>query len=69
MITGRVAAFDDRRGDGEMVTDDREALYFHCVSIADGSRVIAVGTEVNADRAAGHGGRDEAVNLAVVSRP
>jgi len=67
MVVGRVTAFDDRRGDGEVVTDDGESLYFHCVSIADGSRTIAVGTAVQADRAVGHRGRDEASNLVVRS--
>ncbi|MFI5035203.1 MAG: cold-shock protein [Acidimicrobiales bacterium] len=63
MLTGRVTAFDERRGDGELLSDDGDALYFHCVAIADGSRTIAVGTLVTAERAVGRRGRDEAVHL------
>ena len=63
MLTGRVAAFDERRGVGELVTEDAEAFFFHCVSIADGSRTIAVGTRVSARRSVGHRGHDEATGV------
>jgi cold shock CspA family protein len=61
VLTGRVAAFDERRGVGEFVTDEGEALFLHCVSIGDGSRTIDVGARASAQRAVGHRGRDEAV--------
>jgi hypothetical protein len=65
VLAGHVASFDDRRGDGEFVTDDGERFYFHCVDVADGSRSIPVGVRANAERTVGHRGRDEAVKLAV----
>lgn len=44
-LHGVVAEFDDARGLGAIRADD--VVYsFHCVSIADGSRTIAVGTPV-----------------------
>lgn len=43
---GRVIAFDEPRGLGE-VEDDHGARYpFHCTAIADGTRMIAVGRAV-----------------------
>lgn len=45
---GSVTAFDEARGLGE-VTDGGEdgvVFAFHCVSIADGTRTIQVGTTV-----------------------
>lgn len=60
-ILGIVASFDDHRGDGEIVSDQGERLYFHCVSLSDGSRSIAVGTRITGGRSAGHRGRDEVV--------
>jgi cold shock CspA family protein len=64
MISGTVASFDERRGDGEFTADDGEHFYFHCVSIADGSRSIGVGVRARAERAVGHRGYDEVVDLA-----
>jgi cold shock CspA family protein len=58
-VVGVVEAFDDRRGDGFIVSDAGERLYFHCVSILDGTREIAVGQRVSAARHVGHVGRDE----------
>jgi cold shock CspA family protein len=63
MLTGVVASFDARRGDGWLLSDDGERLYFHCVTIADGSRTVAVGQRVRAKRTAGHLGRDEATEI------
>ena len=63
MITGVVAHFDERRGDGVVRTDDANSYYFHCVSIADGSRTIRVGARVRARRVAGHVGHDEAAEV------
>ncbi len=67
MLTGRVTAFDERSGVGEFTTDNGESLFFHCVSIADGSRTIPVGVRASAERSVGHRGRDEAA--AVTSLP
>lgn len=43
---GRVTQFDVEVGLGEVTADGGEVFSFHCVSIADGSRNIAVGTTV-----------------------
>ena len=49
-LLGTVTNFDDARGLGEITLDDSEAMFpFHCVSIADGTRTIAVGTKVSFD--------------------
>jgi cold shock CspA family protein len=61
--TGTVAEFDAARGLGT-VRDDRGAeLPFHCTAVADGSRMIDVGTRVAFTTAAGHLGRMEAREL------
>jgi len=62
-VTGRVAAFDDGRGLGEIAGDDGVAYPFHCTAIADGSRTIAVGTRVAFAVVGGHGGRWEAASV------
>lgn len=58
-VEGLVESFNDRRGDGFVVSDAGERLYFHCVSILDGTREISVGQRVTAVRRVGHVGRDE----------
>ncbi|MFZ4516503.1 MAG: hypothetical protein ACOYN3_09365 [Acidimicrobiia bacterium] len=46
-MRGRVIAFDESRGLGEVQADADGAVYrFHCTQIADGTRTIAVGTLV-----------------------
>jgi cold shock CspA family protein len=66
IVEGVVATFDERRGDGLVTSDRGERLYFHCVSIADGTRRIDVGARVRARRRVGHTGRDEVVDVARV---
>jgi cold shock CspA family protein len=44
---GVVTSFDERTGIGVVTTTDGSELTFHAVAIADGSRSIAVGTEVS----------------------
>jgi cold shock CspA family protein len=66
-LRGRVEAFDDHRGDGQVRSDRGEALYFHCVNIADGSRSIALGTLVAARRSVGHLGHDEAREIVKIT--
>lgn len=64
MASGEVIAFDADKGWGTVRGDDDDAeRFFHCASIADGSRAIAVGTVVSFDVAPGTGGRWEAVKL------
>ena len=44
--TGRVDAFDEQHGTGVVVAESGERFPFHSTAIADGTRVIAVGTDV-----------------------
>ena len=66
-MTGRVTAFDDHRGIGEITGDDGTVYPFHCTVIADGSRTIAVDTGVEFEIVAGHQGRWEARAIASVT--
>ena len=45
-FVGRVVAFDDAAGLGEVERDDGVRYPFHCIEIADGTRMIAIGTAV-----------------------
>ncbi len=58
--------FDDHRGTGTVSADDGRRLFFHCAQIADGTRTIAVGTEVTFVVAPGLPGRYEAVAVSSV---
>jgi cold shock CspA family protein len=58
-LKGTITAFDERVGLGTI--DDRYA--FHCTAIADGSRTIAVGTEVEFEVVAARNGRWEAAAI------
>jgi cold shock CspA family protein len=46
---GMVTEFDEYVGLGEVQATDGQRYLFHCVEIADGSRTIEVGTEVDFD--------------------
>jgi cold shock CspA family protein len=63
-MQGRVSAFDEHRGLGEISADDGVVYPFHCTVIADGTRTIAVGTAVDFEVVAGHLGRWEASDVA-----
>ena len=60
---GRVATYDEHRGTGEVEMPQGQRLFFHCTSIADGSRTIEPGTAVSFVVAPGHLGRWEARDL------
>lgn len=45
-LVGRVVAFDDAVGLGQVESDAGVRYPFHCIEIADGTRTIAVGTAV-----------------------
>jgi cold shock CspA family protein len=64
IVHGVVETFDERRGDGIVKSDRDELLYFHCVSIADGTRQIDPGARVIGLRRVGHVGRDELADVA-----
>ncbi len=61
MPTGPVVDFDEAKGYGSVEDTSSGARYFfHCTQIADGTRSIAVGAEVDFDVAPGGMGRWEA---------
>lgn len=60
--TGTVEEFDAFVGLGVVRADTGETFPFHCVSIADGSRDIAVGTRVEFS-VKFHIARDEAIGI------
>jgi cold shock CspA family protein len=60
---GTVTAFDAARGWGAVTGADGTRVEFHCTQIADGSRSIAVGTEVRYRLEPGHLGRWEAAAI------
>jgi cold shock CspA family protein len=59
---GRVTAFDEQRGRGE-IESDGDRFPFHCTEIADGTRTIAVGTVVAFEVVPGPLGRWEAGSI------
>lgn len=61
--SGTVNAFDDFGGWGTVTDDAGTERFFHCTAIADGTRTIAVGTEVTFTVAPGAVGRWEAAHL------
>ena len=63
-MDGKVSAFDEHRGLGEITAGDGAVYPFHCTVITDGTRTIAVGAAVEFEVAAGHLGRWEAVAVA-----
>jgi cold shock CspA family protein len=62
-VTGSVSAFDVERGLGEVTADDSTVYPFHCTVIADGTRTIEVGTQVDFEVVAGPLGRWEAASI------
>jgi len=63
MTLGRVSAFDEHRGLGEVTADDGTVYPFHCTAIADGTRTIAVGAGVGFEIRPGRLGRWEAAGI------
>ena len=59
-VPGRVIAFDEHRGLGEVESARGHRYPFHCTAIADGTRTIAVDTAVEFEVVAGPLGRAEA---------
>lgn len=45
-VAGRVVAFDEKQGTGEIETPDGARYAFHCTRIADGTRTVDVGAPV-----------------------
>ena len=67
MLSGVIEYFDVDRGDGHLLGADGHRYYFHCVNIADGSRVIRVGASARARRCVGHLGHDEVTDVRAVA--
>jgi cold shock CspA family protein len=65
-MKGTVAAFDNVRGAGEITGADGATYPFHATVITDGTRDIAVDTEVEFDVVPGHLGRWEAAAVTPV---
>ncbi len=61
-LTGRVVSFDATVGLGEVESSTGERHVFHCIEIADGTRDLSVGTEVDFDLLHKFG-RAEAANI------
>jgi CspA family cold shock protein len=61
-VIGRVDTFDAAVGLGTVVTPTGQRHGFHCIEIADGTRTVALGAEVEFDLLAKLG-RYEAANL------
>ena len=64
-MRGTVTTFDKVVGLGEITRDDGWVVPFHCIVIADGSRDIPIGTEVEFDLM-GKLGRYEADHVVAV---
>jgi cold shock CspA family protein len=62
-LRGRVRSFDERRGVGEIESDDGKTFAFHATAIANGSRKIITGTPVEFDVEPGLPGRWEAAGI------
>jgi cold shock CspA family protein len=65
-MTGRVVAFDERRGLGEIESAEGERYPFHCTRIADGSRTIGLNASVEFAVVPGQLGRWEAADITPV---
>jgi cold shock CspA family protein len=48
-VRGTVTAFDAHVGLGDITVTDGTIVMFHCAEIADGSRKIDIGSEVECD--------------------
>ena len=59
---GAVTAFDEHVGLG-VVADGAGEWPFHCTQLTDGSRTVAVGTQVAFELRPAHAGRVEAYQL------
>jgi cold shock CspA family protein len=60
---GTVRTFDERRGMGEITSEDGNVFAFHSTAIANGSRRIAEGAQVEFDIVAGLPGCWEAAAI------
>jgi cold shock CspA family protein len=62
-VRGIIAEFDEAKGYGTVRADDGRDLFFHCTQIADGTRTIPDGVNVEFEMVAGHNGNWEAAQI------
>jgi cold shock CspA family protein len=63
VYSGRIATFDDHVGRGEIEARGGMRFPFHCTSLADGTRTIALDTEVKVRLVQGPVGALEATKI------
>jgi cold shock protein len=59
-LRGRVAEYDDHKGYGYLDVEGGGRLFFHCTAIADGSRTIPEGVDVEYEAVTDPRGKPEA---------
>lgn len=62
-LRGRVAEYDDHKGYGYLEVGGGGRLFFHCTAIADGSRTIREGVEVEYEAVTDPRGKPEAADV------
>ena len=62
-MKGTVVEFDEAKGYGTVRAEDGRDLFFHCTQIADGTRAIDQGAEVEFEIVPGRNGRWEATEI------
>ena len=63
VVNGTVVEFDEAKGYGTVRSDDGQVLFFHCTQIADGTRTIPEGADVEFEVVPGRNGRWEATDV------
>ena len=58
-----MAEYDDHKGYGYLEVDGGGRLFFHCTAIADGSRTIPTGVEVEYEAVTDPRGKPEAADV------
>ena len=66
-MNGRVIAFDEQGGLGTLESTDGIKYEFHCTQIADGTRTIKIGAEVEFEVVPGLLGHWEAAHITPTS--
>ncbi len=66
---GRVVDYDEHKGYGFVETADGSRLFFHCTAIADGSRTIPPGVDVDYEPVTDPRGKPEAAAVRAVGTP
>ncbi len=67
LIKSKVDKFDQNSGIGYLTIEDRQ-VWFHCISITDGSRFIENGSEVVVLLRVGRNGQPEAYQVQKIAK-